>query len=95
MTEAMNPEDKIFGIERLQAVCEDSCDLEPTKLLGRLFRETEVFSRGREQHDDMAAALFICGREGPAGCGDGQFQPSAAKARISLRLMSDLKVRTP
>ena len=62
MTEAMNPEDEIFGVERLQAVCEGGCNLEPTELLGRLFRETEIFSNGREQHDDMAAALFVCAK---------------------------------
>jgi sigma-B regulation protein RsbU (phosphoserine phosphatase) len=62
MTDAMNPNDEIFGIERLKAICEENCDLEPTELLGRLFRESELFSNGREQHDDMAAALFVCTR---------------------------------
>ncbi len=62
MTEAMNAEDEIFGIERLQAICEGSCDLKPTEWLGRLFHETELFSNEREQHDDMAAALFVCAK---------------------------------
>jgi hypothetical protein len=34
----------------------------PTELLGRVFAAVESFARGREQHDDMAAALFhLCG----------------------------------
>lgn len=62
ITDAMNADHEIFGVERLQALCEEGCNLEPTELLGRLFREIELFSNGREQHDDMAAALFVCTR---------------------------------
>jgi serine phosphatase RsbU (regulator of sigma subunit) len=33
--------------------------MSPAELLGKIFSAVEEFSRGREQHDDMAAALFL------------------------------------
>lgn len=47
-----------FGLERLQALCQDRRGGSPTELLGRIFAAIESFARGREQHDDMTAALF-------------------------------------
>lgn len=66
ITDAMDPEGASFGLERLQGICEEYSDLASTELLGCIFREVENFSRGRSQHDDMAAALFVCsgGKDG-------------------------------
>jgi hypothetical protein len=49
-----------FGIERLQAACEERRQSSPTELLGHVFSEVERFARGRAQHDEMVAAVFRC-----------------------------------
>ena len=58
ITDAFDRHGEQFGLERLQDVCRDRCHLSPTELLGQIFSAVEDFSRGREQHDDIAAALF-------------------------------------
>jgi len=60
ITDAMNREDCSFGLERLQCVLEEGRTLSGSELLSRIFHEVERFSRERDQHDDMAAALFSC-----------------------------------
>jgi len=44
----------------IQSVLEECSLLSPNELLSQVFREVEAFSGEREQHDDMAAALFTC-----------------------------------
>jgi phosphoserine phosphatase RsbU/P len=62
ITEAFNRNGDQFGIERLQELCDAHWRASPAKLLGRVFAAAESFAGGREQHDDMAAALFhFCG----------------------------------
>src|SRR5712692_6850004 len=62
ITDAFGRDDEQFGIERLQELCEAPRSDSPTELLGRVFAAVENFSQGREQHDDMAAAVFhFCG----------------------------------
>jgi phosphoserine phosphatase RsbU/P len=58
ITDAFNVEGESFGIERLHAICETQVCDSPTELLGRIFAAVERFTRGRAQHDDMAAAVF-------------------------------------
>ena len=58
ITDAFNPKEEQFGIERLQEICDAQQFASPSELLGRVFAAVENFSRGREQQDDMAAALF-------------------------------------
>jgi sigma-B regulation protein RsbU (phosphoserine phosphatase) len=58
ITDAFDRDGEQFGVERLQELCSDQRHLSPTELLGKIFSAVESFSRGREQHDDMAAALF-------------------------------------
>lgn len=60
ITDAFDEEEEQFGIERLQEICCAAPVSSPTELLGRVFAEVERFAGGREQHDDMAAALFHC-----------------------------------
>jgi len=60
ITDAMDLQNDNFGVRRLQTVCEDNSHLFAAELLGKIFGEVESFARGREQHDDMAAALFTC-----------------------------------
>jgi sigma-B regulation protein RsbU (phosphoserine phosphatase) len=58
ITDAFDEKGEQFGLERLQELCRDQRHLSPTNLLDQIFSAVELFSRGREQHDDMAAALF-------------------------------------
>jgi hypothetical protein len=44
--------------KRLQEICDAQRFASPSELLGRVFAAVENFSRGREQQDAMAAALF-------------------------------------
>jgi sigma-B regulation protein RsbU (phosphoserine phosphatase) len=60
ITDAFDEDGEQFGIERLQGICCIAPGSPPTELLGRIFTEIERFAHGREQHDDMAAALFHC-----------------------------------
>jgi sigma-B regulation protein RsbU (phosphoserine phosphatase) len=59
ITDAFDRDGEQFGVERLQELCRDHRHLSPTELLGKVFSAVEDFSRDREQHDDMAAALFL------------------------------------
>ena len=62
ITDAFDRQGEQFGIERLQELCDTQRLASPSELLGRVFSTVESFARGREQHDDMAAALFhLCG----------------------------------
>ncbi len=58
ISDAFNGKEEQFGIERLQEICDAQRFASPAGLLGRIFAAVENFSRGREQQDDMAAALF-------------------------------------
>ena len=58
LTDAFDQHGEQFGLERLQDLCRNQRHLSPTELLGQIFSAVEHFSRGREQHDDMAAAVF-------------------------------------
>jgi sigma-B regulation protein RsbU (phosphoserine phosphatase) len=58
ITDAFDLHGEQFGVERLQELCQEHRSASPAQLLGRIFSAVEDFSRGREQHDDMAAALF-------------------------------------
>lgn len=60
ITDSMNMEEENFGADRLLAICDEHLADSPTPLLQAIFIAVESFSRGREQHDDMAAALFYC-----------------------------------
>lgn len=58
ITDAFDRDGEQFGVKRLQELCTDQRHLSPTALLSKIFSSVESFSRGREQTDDMAAALF-------------------------------------
>jgi len=58
ISDAFSRKEEQFGIERLQEICDAQQFASPTELLGQVFAAVENFSRGREQQDDMAAALF-------------------------------------
>jgi phosphoserine phosphatase RsbU/P len=60
ITDSMNAEDMGFGTEQLVAICDKYRGASPRQLLRRIFSAVEEFSWGREQHDDMAAAVFYC-----------------------------------
>jgi sigma-B regulation protein RsbU (phosphoserine phosphatase) len=59
ITDAFDRDEEQFGVERLQELCREQHQLPPAELLGKIFSAVEEFARGREQHDDMAAALFL------------------------------------
>lgn len=58
LADAFNPDGEQFGVERLQELCDVEGFASPRELLSRIFDEVVRFARGREQHDDMAAALL-------------------------------------
>jgi sigma-B regulation protein RsbU (phosphoserine phosphatase) len=62
ITDAFDPGGEQFGIERLHELCDAHRPASPAELLSRIFAAVGVFSVGREQHDDMAAAVLeFCG----------------------------------
>jgi phosphoserine phosphatase RsbU/P len=61
ITDAFNTEDEPFGVARLQSLCEKGLRIPPQELLRRVFAAVEDFTVGRQQHDDMAAAVFHYG----------------------------------
>lgn len=63
ITDAFDEEGEQFGVERLREICCAIPGSRPKELLSRLFAEVGRFACGREQHDDMAAALFYCAAE--------------------------------
>jgi sigma-B regulation protein RsbU (phosphoserine phosphatase) len=58
ITDAFNNKGEQFGIERLQELCDARRGATQREFLGKIFTAVENFACGREQHDDMAAALF-------------------------------------
>jgi serine phosphatase RsbU (regulator of sigma subunit) len=58
ITDAFNIHEEVFGITRIQEICEAEGHIAPAHLLGQLFVALQNFTRGREQHDDMTAAAF-------------------------------------
>jgi sigma-B regulation protein RsbU (phosphoserine phosphatase) len=58
ITDAFDRGGDQFGIERLQGLCDAERITSPGEFLDRIFAAVESFACGREQHDDMAAALF-------------------------------------
>jgi phosphoserine phosphatase RsbU/P len=47
-----------FGMERLQAICETQRARPAAELLDEIFSAVDRFARGRDQHDDMTAAIL-------------------------------------
>jgi sigma-B regulation protein RsbU (phosphoserine phosphatase) len=60
ITDAFNLEEEPFGIARVQEICEASPHGEPRELLAQIFAALAEYTRGREQHDDMTAAVLHC-----------------------------------
>jgi serine phosphatase RsbU (regulator of sigma subunit) len=58
ITEAMNPDEESFGLERLSALCIGLAEIPARELRREIFSAVEDFKRGRRQRDDMAAAVF-------------------------------------
>jgi sigma-B regulation protein RsbU (phosphoserine phosphatase) len=58
LSDAFDVDGESFGIERLQTVCDEGHLRSPTELLEEVFSTVSRFTRGRTQHDDMAAAVF-------------------------------------
>jgi sigma-B regulation protein RsbU (phosphoserine phosphatase) len=62
ITDAFDREGEQFGICRLQELYDAHLPTSPGELLDHIFAAVGNFSDGREQHDDMAAAVFhFCG----------------------------------
>lgn len=61
ITDAFNTENEAFGVSRVQSICENGLRIPPRELLRRIFAAVEAFALGRQQHDDMAAAVFHYG----------------------------------
>ena len=61
ITDAFDIRNEAFGVARLRSVCEESLRISPPELLKRTFAAVKAFRGIREQHDDMAAAVFHYG----------------------------------
>ena len=57
ITEAMNPENDLFGEGRLSRLVEEHGHLDSTELRERIMREVEAFVGAANQHDDMTMIL--------------------------------------
>jgi serine phosphatase RsbU (regulator of sigma subunit) len=51
-------DEEVFGIARIQEICEAELYIASAQLLGQIFVALENYTRGRKQHDDMTAAVF-------------------------------------
>ena len=58
ITDAFSVEDESFGAARIQEICEEHHQAGPVELLEQIFSAVTWHARGREQHDDMTAAVF-------------------------------------
>jgi len=61
ITEAFNIRNESFGIPRLRSLCDKAIRVPPSELLRLIFKAVETFTQHRDQHDDMAAAVFHYG----------------------------------
>ena len=60
ITDSMNAHEVGFGTEQLLATCGAHLRASPVELLRGIFSAVELYSRGCDQYDDMAAAVFCC-----------------------------------
>ena len=58
ITDAFSAAEEPFGMERVREICETGPFADPAELLGRIFAALAGFTRGRDQHDDMTAAVL-------------------------------------
>src|SRR5438270_1870185 len=58
ITDAFNIQEEPFGLAGIQELCETRCYANPADLLGHIFAALDTYTKGREQHDDMNAAVF-------------------------------------
>jgi serine phosphatase RsbU (regulator of sigma subunit) len=58
IVEAHNPQRELFGFERLEAIVRELGDLTPEQLIDTLLTAVDVFSHGRQQHDDMTLLVL-------------------------------------
>jgi sigma-B regulation protein RsbU (phosphoserine phosphatase) len=58
ITDAFNLQEETFGLAGIQEVCETGCYSTPADLLSKIFAALDMYTIGREQHDDMTAAVF-------------------------------------
>jgi sigma-B regulation protein RsbU (phosphoserine phosphatase) len=61
ITDAFNAKNESFGISRVKLLCDNGLRIPPRELLARIFAAVDAFAQGRQQHDDMAAAVFHYG----------------------------------
>ncbi len=58
VTESQNANDEDFGEERFRKIIADNCDSELSDLSRKIFNEVSLFSKDKEQHDDITLVLF-------------------------------------
>ena len=58
VTESQNANDEDFGEERFRKIIADNCDNELSDLSRKIFNEVSLFSKDKEQHDDITLVLF-------------------------------------
>ena len=58
IVEAMNPEEELFGFERLESVIQGSTDLSAQELLDKILDQVNTFAAGADQHDDITVIII-------------------------------------
>jgi sigma-B regulation protein RsbU (phosphoserine phosphatase) len=58
VTEAMDPEEQLFGVSRLQEVLSGQHDMPLEDLQKKVLKSVETFTRGASQADDITVLLL-------------------------------------
>jgi len=58
VTESRNAADDEYGFERFKSVIEANCDNSLSEITRNIFQESSLFSKEKQQHDDITLVLF-------------------------------------
>ncbi len=58
ITEAMNNQGELYGVERLMEVIKENCLLETKEILNNILADISKFSQNTEQHDDITLMII-------------------------------------
>ncbi|MCF6269903.1 MAG: PP2C family protein-serine/threonine phosphatase [Melioribacteraceae bacterium] len=58
VTESQNVDNVDFGLEKLKSVIEENCNGELSNITKNIFKEVALFSKEKQQHDDLTLVLF-------------------------------------
>jgi phosphoserine phosphatase RsbU/P len=68
ITEAMNSQGELYGVNRLIEVIRDNCLLETKEILNKILADISKFSQNTEQHDDITLIIIKAIGQGKDHC---------------------------